>query len=164
MELVVRELTEDDAAAVTRAVHESLEHLRRWLPWAQEEPHDVAWRREFVRAVDHGGGDRLFGAFLGDDLVGCCGLHARLGAGGREIGYWVHVDQTGRGIATEMARRLVAVAFEDPGVTYVEIHHEAANRASGRVPEKLGFAPQARLDERGHHVWRLPRDGRPAAP
>lgn len=152
-DLVVRQLTEDDAAAVTRAVHESLEHLRRWMPWAEEEPHDVAWRREFIRASDA----RLFGAFLGDDVVGCCGLHARLGDGAYEIGYWVHADHTGRGIATEMARRLVALAFEDATVTHVEIHHLPANLASARVPEKLGFTTVTDLDEHGHRVWRLVR-------
>jgi ribosomal-protein-serine acetyltransferase len=154
--VVVREIGEADAEAVTRATHASLHHLRPWMPWALEEPRDAAWRVTFIRE-SRARGDRLFAAFAGDDVVGCCGLHARIGEGGREIGYWVHADHLRQGIATAMARHLVAVAFADPAVGFVEIHHDADNVASGGVPAKLGFTRVAEADEQGHVVWRLSR-------
>src|SRR5438093_1311993 len=67
------------------------------------------------------------------------GLHRRIGPGGLEIGYWVHVDHVGHGYATTAAGALTTLAFEDPAITHVEIHVEPANAASNRVPEKLGF-------------------------
>lgn len=155
MALVVRELTEQDAEAVTRATHASLHHLRRWLPWALEEPKDVAFRRAFIREAGDRG-ERLFGAFLGGEVVGCCG-HRRIGEGGREIGYWVHADHLRRGIATAMAHHVVAVAFSDPAVSFVEIHHAPGNAASGGVPAKLGFTRVEALDADRHVVWRLVR-------
>jgi ribosomal-protein-serine acetyltransferase len=156
VDVVVRELNEEDAEAVTRATHASLEHLRRWMPWALEEPKDAAFRAAFIRDA-RARGDRLFAAFLGDDVIGCCGLHARIGDGGREIGYWVHADHLRQGVATTMARHLVAVAFADPAIAFVEIHHDAGNVASGRVPDKLGFTRTDAVDADGHVVWRLSR-------
>jgi RimJ/RimL family protein N-acetyltransferase len=159
--LVVRPWAEDDAPALSRAVAESLEHLRPWMPWAADEPRDDAWRRAWIRdAAAAGSTERIFGAWVGDDVVGACGLHARVGPGTLEIGYWTHAAFTRRGIATEMARRLTAIAFEDPSIGRVEIHHEPDNVASARVPEKLGFT-RVGTDEQGHVVWRLQRAARP---
>jgi ribosomal-protein-serine acetyltransferase len=165
MDLVVRELTDADAEAVTRAVHASLEHLRPWMPWAADEPRDAAWRRGFQRESAERG-DRLFGAFLCDEVVGCCGLHPRIGDGGREIGYWVAAGHVRRGVATEMAHRMVETAFADPAVTHVEIHHEPGNVASAGVPGKLGFTRLDEVSDQNHVIWRLERGahGSPAAP
>lgn len=134
LDVVVRRLTVDDAPAVHEAILESLDHLRPWMPWAAGEPlrldERVAWLRESTESS---------GIFVGEQFVGGCGLHARIGAGGREIGYWVRATWTGRGIATEAARQLIAGAAELVGVDHVEIHHDRANLASRRIPEKLGF-------------------------
>ena len=47
-----------------------------------------------------------YGIFLPDGaLVGGCGLHRRIGPSALEIGYWVHVAHTRRGIATASAGR-----------------------------------------------------------
>ena len=64
----------------------------------------------------------------------------RIGPGGLEIGYWVRTDRTGRGVATEAAGLLTDAALALPDVDHVEIHHDEANAASGRVPAKLGYA------------------------
>jgi ribosomal-protein-serine acetyltransferase len=57
-----------------------------------------------------------------------------VGDGGLEIGYWVHGDWTGRGIATDAAVALTDAALGLPGIDWVEIYHDAANVASGRIP------------------------------
>jgi ribosomal-protein-serine acetyltransferase len=135
VEIVVRPYTIDDAPALHAAILESVEHLRPWMPWIAFEPltldERVAWLRDVHEAE---------GIFVGDTCVGGTGLHDRIGPTGREIGYWVRVGWTGRGIATEAARQLTERAFTMPGVDHVEIHHDKANVASGRVPEKLGYA------------------------
>jgi ribosomal-protein-serine acetyltransferase len=61
-----------------------------------------------------------------------------------EIGYWVHRDHTGRGLATDASAALCAAAFALPGIDRVVIRHDAANAASAAVPRKLGFTEVSR--------------------
>lgn len=127
----------EDAPALHESVMASLEHLRPWMPWIALEPQTVEQRE--ARIVEWSETGEGYGLWLGDVHVGGCGLHDRIGPGMREIGYWVRAGFTGRGLATEAARRMVAVAWSLPDVDVVEIHHDKANVASGRVPAKLGF-------------------------
>jgi RimJ/RimL family protein N-acetyltransferase len=135
MDVVVRPYTPDDAVALHEAILESVEHLRPWMPWAALEPLTLEQRIAWLQA-----GTDALGIFVGDACVGGTGMHDRLGdAAGREIGYWVRAGWTGRGVATEAARQVVQRAFALAEVQFVEIHHDKANVASRRVPEKLGF-------------------------
>jgi len=166
--LVLRPWAESDADALATAITDSIEHLRPFLPWIAHEPLSLTDRRAMIAgwATDvQNGGDQIFGAFIGTRIVGGCGLHHRLGAGGLEIGYWVHKDHVRRGIATAMARALTEAAFADPEIERVEIHHDAANVASGGVPKGLGYRlvsteprPIAAPGETGVHlIWRFTR-------
>lgn len=140
--LVLRTWTVDDVPALRDAVTASLDHLRPWMPWASSEPVADAERVEFVRRSESehaAGGDVVFGVFLDGVVVGGTGLHRRRGPGVLEIGYWIHVDHVGRGYAGELAAALTTTAFDQPGIGRVEIHHDRANVASRRVPERLGY-------------------------
>ncbi|HEY6566676.1 MAG TPA: GNAT family N-acetyltransferase [Actinomycetota bacterium] len=64
-----------------------------------------------------------------------------------EIGYAMHPDHHGMGYATEAARELLRVAFEELGVHRVIGRTEARNTASARVMEKLGMRREAHLIE-----------------
>jgi RimJ/RimL family protein N-acetyltransferase len=63
-------------------------------------------------------------------------------------------------------RRLCAEAFTDPAIQRVEIHHDRANFASGRVAAAAGFAfvgerrddAAAPAEEGVQWIWRLGRD------
>jgi len=168
MDVSLRHLREEDAEGLTAAVHESLGELRPWMPWAAGEPRQVSDRLELIRRWEREnaeGGDQSFGIFVDGAAAGACGLHRRIGPGGLEIGYWVRTGDTGRSVATEAARRLCTIAFAQPGVDHVEIHHDRANAASGRIPAKLGFsriaerpgAPETPGEEGVEVVWRLTR-------
>ena len=125
-----------------RAIGASIEHLRPWMPWAGAEPLPRETRLAFIEASQRSWDadqDFTYGMFVDDAPVGGCGLHRRLGDGAIEIGYWVHVAWTGRGLATIAAGALVDAAFAMADIERVEIHHDKANAASRRVPEKLGF-------------------------
>ena len=91
---------------------------------------------------------------MGDQIVGGCGLHRRVGPGGLEIGYWVHAAWTRRGLATAAVRQLAAEAFADPAIAFVEIHHDPANVASGAVAAVAGFT---RVAAAPRAIWRLSR-------
>jgi ribosomal-protein-serine acetyltransferase len=164
MAVELRHWREEDAEALQRAVAESADHLRPWMPWVDSGPRTVAQRRAWIASLDRGG-DEVFGIFENGEVVGGCGLHRRLGTDGLEIGYWIHVAHTRRGHATQTVRLLLERAFADPAIERVEIHHDRANVASRGVPVKLGFEhvgdrpePQKAPAEEGvESVWRLTR-------
>jgi RimJ/RimL family protein N-acetyltransferase len=135
VDLVVRPFQVEDAPLLHDAILDSHDHLRPWMPRIAGEPLTLEQRAEWVRSAKES-----VGVFLGGLVVGGTGLHDRIGPGGREIGYWVRAGWTGRGIATEAARIMTERAYAIDGVDHVEIHHDKANRASGRVPAKLGYA------------------------
>ena len=140
--LEIRRWVPDDAEAVHQAITRSVDHLRPWFGWISFEPLDVIARRALFAEWERGwadGGDVLFGIWDHDLVLGSVGLHRRLGPGGLEIGYWVHVDHLGQGIAPKAAAAVTDLAFTVGGIDRVEIHHDVENHASRRVPAKLGF-------------------------
>ena len=81
-------------------------------------------------------------------LVGDCVLTITSGPHRQgEIGFVVHPDHQGKGYATEAARTLLRIAFEDLGLHRVVGRLEARNAASARVLEKLGMREEAHLVE-----------------
>ena len=150
--LVIRPWTDDDVDALSEAVTASIEHLRPWMKWAAHEPLTREERLGVIARFREGweaGDDFTMGIFIDGTAIGGTGLHPRIGAGGVEIGYWIHVDHSGRGYATEVAGALARVALALDGIERVEIHHDIANVASGRIPAKLGFT---RTEERRRDI------------
>src|SRR5262249_57681308 len=97
----------------------------------------------------------------GGAAVGSCGLMARIGPGGLEIGYWVRAGRLRQGLATAAAAALVDAAFGPPGLDRGGIVHDEANVGSKGGPRKLGFPQIARRRE--PHGPEAPRDLCPAA-
>ena len=130
-----------DLDASLRTVAESLEHLKPWMAWAVDG-YGVAEAAAYLDRceAEWESGAAYNYAVLGPDaaLVGSCGLMARIGPGGLEIGYWLHPRYTGQGIITRAAAALTAEAFRI-GADRVEITHDVANERSGAVPRRLGF-------------------------
>jgi RimJ/RimL family protein N-acetyltransferase len=148
---VIRCWEPSDAPAQLDALLDNLDHLRPWLPWAQETPtleRQLGFLRECRSRFDRGE-DYTFGVFAPTgEVIGGAGLHTRLGPGVLEIGYWIHGGWTGRGLATEIAAALTRVAFEVERVDRVEIRVVPDNVRSARVAQKLGFRHEATLRRR----------------
>lgn len=167
-----------DAAALKEAIDSSLDHLRPWMPWAQDEPQPqeekVALLRRFRGRFDLGQ-DFVYGAFTrdGSEVVGGTGLHTRVGDDAFEIGYWIRKSRIGAGLATELCAALTKVAFEVCEVDRLEIRVDPANERSAAIPLKLGYQQEARLrrrlpggdgEPRDVIVFTLFRDGYAASP
>ncbi|GAA2800732.1 GNAT family N-acetyltransferase [Saccharopolyspora taberi] len=163
----LRRWRRDDLDEMLRVVTEALDHLTPWMPWAED--YDREKGAAFLEACDAGweSGKEYGYAILSDAgaIIGSAGMMARIGPGGLEIGYWLHPDHTGRGVATRAAEALVLEAFRI-GADRVEIVHDAANRASGAVPRRLGFTevdrrppqePVTAAEDGVDVVWRLLR-------
>ncbi len=139
--VVLRRYHESDIDGLYAAIEENRDHLRPHMPWADES------RDEFIAFVTDSiaqwnrGADRNYA--IVDDASGCylgaCGLHDRVGADGREIGYWLVAAATGRGIVTAAARALTATALAIHGVSRVEIHCDEANVRSAAVARRLSY-------------------------
>lgn len=159
--LVIRCYDPRDAALVKEAIDSSLDHLRPFMAWADDEPQPVeqkvALLRRFRAAFD-AGENFTYGIFDAEErqVLGGTGLHPRIGPGGLEIGYFVRASATRQGIATESSAALIRVAFEVCEADRVEIRIDPRNRASFGIPRRLGFPEEATLRRR------LPaRDGEP---
>ena len=143
--LVIRPWTVADAPALRQAVIDSVDHLLPWMPWAADEPLTLEQRIDMIGKWDDersANAGAVYGILLADGTaVGGTGFHRRHPDGPHilEIGYWVHVDHVGQGIATEAAEALTDAAFALPNTTAVEIQHHPDNHASAAVPRKLGY-------------------------
>jgi RimJ/RimL family protein N-acetyltransferase len=159
--LVLRCWDPRDAPLLAEAVAESLDDLRRWMPWASDEPQTleqrVALLRQFRARFDLAD-DFVYGIFGSDesDVVGGTGLHRRVGEEAFEIGYWIRSTRAGAGLATEAAAALTRVAFDVCGVDRVEIRVDPANERSRAIPRRLGYVEEATLRRRLHYPE--PRD------
>jgi RimJ/RimL family protein N-acetyltransferase len=175
--VTLRRNREADAAAVAKAVGESLDHLQPWMPWAKPGAASVQAQAARLAEVEAGwqrGTDFVYllvpedadgDATAGEDAVlGMIGLHRRLGPGAIEIGYWTHVAHSGRGYMTAAAKAITQVAEALDDVSRVEIHTDEANVRSAAIPPKLGYRldrvdtrrPEAPAESGRLQIWVRP--------
>lgn len=113
------------------------------------EPISLGDRRELLASWEEkwrAGGDSYMAMAHGDEIVGGIGLHWHGHEDRVEIGYWVRTGSTGKGYATEAAEMLTTAALVVPRVDVVAIHHDLANDASRRIPERLGYRLARQID------------------
>lgn len=142
--LVLRCYEPEDVHALLEAVEESMDALRPWIPWAQEEPSLLKFT-SFVRR-SRGDYDLMTNFNLAmierqtGRLLGGAGLHRVDWEAGRfEIGYWLRRSAWGHGYASEAVGHLTRFVFERLSANRVELHIEVANMRSRALAERLGF-------------------------
>ncbi|GLC24689.1 GNAT family N-acetyltransferase [Roseisolibacter agri] len=165
--LLLRRWRPEDASPLHDALAPSVAHLKPWIPWTVAEPAPVpqleARLARFAEAIAERRAWQ-WGIFAADTgaLLGGISLHPRdahtrvpFDAADRvEIGYWLRVDATGQGYATEAVRAVLAVARALPHVSHVEIRCDARNAPSAAIPRRLGFRHARTLDQL--MVWEHP--------
>ena len=122
------------------------EELARFVPGVPR-PYTLDDARDFVRrsiASDHDTCP-VFAIERDGHVIGGCNLDIDREADTAELGYAVGRESRGRGIATEIACRLVQHAFEDLDVAVVWARADAENGASHRVLEKVGMTHEGTL-------------------
>lgn len=143
----------EDAPLLSAAIEASLAHLQEWMPWAASEPKNLDERIALLRSMRAAfdkDEEYVYGIFdrAESAVIGGTGLHRRGDDNCLEIGYWIHVDYTNRGLATEISAALTKVAFAIHRVDWVEIHCDPNNARSASVPRKLGYTHEATLRKR----------------
>jgi len=151
--LVMRCWEPSDAGALRDALDRSDRHLRPWIPFMKDEPRTLQQTAEWLqrlRAEFDLGRNFRYGMFEreGDALAGEIVLLDRVGPGGLEIGYLVHLGFERLGYAREASCAMIRLAFEHHGVDRVEIHCAPGNAASAAIPARLGFEHEATLKRR----------------
>jgi RimJ/RimL family protein N-acetyltransferase len=151
--LVIRCYEPRDAPLLKDAIDSSLEHLRPWMPWAENEPQTLEEKTDLLklfRSQFDLGENFVYAIFSADETeqVGGSGLHPRVEPGGLEIGYFIRASATRQGFVTESTAALTRVGFEICGADRIEIRIEPGNDASFGVPRKLGFIEEATLRRR----------------
>jgi [ribosomal protein S5]-alanine N-acetyltransferase len=101
--------------------------------------------REALVRIDQNRCDRTGSFFavtraMDGALIGACAVD-RTAGGAWEFGYWYGKPYWRQGYATEAARPVMRLAFEELGAERLVAHWFFDNPASGRVLEKLGFVP-----------------------
>lgn len=139
-----------DAPALRAAIDASLVQLQEWLPWAVTEPSPVEELASRLREFQERFRAHQEWTFALLDLrtgalLGGAGVHRRAAADALEIGYWLRVEATGRGLATEAVRALTRLALGPGGVERVEIRCDPRNVRSIAVARRAGFRHLATL-------------------
>jgi RimJ/RimL family protein N-acetyltransferase len=149
--LLLRPFTAADLPALL-AIHSRAE-VARYLYWEPRSEAEVrqALEKKVRSTAIRADGDNLSLAVAlktSSELIGDCTLfflssEHRQG----EIGFLFHPDHQGRGYATEAARLLLRLGFEDLGLHRIVGRLEARNAASARVLGRLGMRQEAHLVE-----------------
>lgn len=146
--LLLRPYRDSDLPAFTD-LH-TREDVARYLPWETRD--ELACRAALARH------DSLELA-RDDDVITLAGFDVETGRlaaelvlflrsvehRGGEIGYVVHPDFQGRGVASEGARALLQIAFDVLGMHRVVARIDARNTASAAVAKRIGMRHEALL-------------------
>lgn len=139
----LRQLQSGDVDAMYAAVRESIPEVSRWLPWchqgyARSETADfvayaaTVWKNNMQ--YPFGIFDAEGSGFLGGISINHIARPNRLA----NVGYWVRTSRTRQGIAVRAVLLAARFAFEQQGLTRLEIACIPTNTASRRVAEKAG--------------------------
>ena len=148
--VVIRPYREEDAQTLMDAINESRDHLRPWMPWANDHQAVEETRTWIVRSLAQRLLRESFNLSLWEiasgRFLGAVGLHPRgWDARAFEIGYWVRASAEGHGYVSEAVRLLTDYAFDTLSANRVAIHCDARNQRSAAVAERLGFVREALL-------------------
>ncbi|MEV6316788.1 GNAT family N-acetyltransferase [Streptomyces sp. NPDC051776] len=149
--LVLRLFTPDDVDDMY--AYQGLESVARYLyrPPRTREGCEEAVARNAAATRWEEDGDALTLAMcrrtepgvIGEVVVKCASAYARQA----EIGWILNPEHEGRGYATEAARALAVMAFDDLGVHRLFARIDVENTGSTRLCERLGMRREAHLIE-----------------
>jgi ribosomal-protein-serine acetyltransferase len=142
--LLLTPIDTSDSQELWASVEGSRAHLEPWLPWVPfNTDAEASYRYADASATDwdHARAcrftirDRSSRAFLG--VVGLEAFaHLHLSV---ELGYWLRLDATRRGVMTEASRAVLHWSFAKVNVHRVRVAAATDNHASLAVIRRLGF-------------------------
>jgi RimJ/RimL family protein N-acetyltransferase len=167
--LLIRGREANDAEGLKEAIDSSLDHLRRWMPWAHHEPESIELKRDRIarQCAEFLAGEQLhLGIFSreGTRVLGSVSIRNDAPSGIANFGYWLRADETRQGYATEAVLGCMFAAFRELDAHTAEIYCDPANVRSAAIPARLGYLrmpPAVRKTADGRdrmsEVWQLER-------
>lgn len=142
-DILLREVTIEDAAAIYEAIDTHRDYLKIWLPFV-DKMRSVADEEAFLKSVLSVPAERresIFGIWNErNEICGLIGFHFSDFDNHRtEIGYWLLPEYQHRGIVTESVRKLCQWAVSEKGIKRIQIRCATGNAASNGIPIRLGF-------------------------
>lgn len=142
-DILLREVTIEDAAAIYQAIDTHRDYLKTWLPFV-DKMRSVADEEAFLKSVLSVPAERrepIFGIWNErNEICGLIGFHFSDFDNHRtEIGYWLLPEYQHRGIVTESVRKLCHWAVSEKGIKRIQIRCATGNAASNGIPIRLGF-------------------------
>lgn len=148
--LLIKPRQVGEGAAIAKAVRESLDHLKPWMPFAKTEPMIEQMEEHCRKSLSEFVARTNFTLSIydrdGKTFIGSTGLHRpNWSVPSFHLGYWIHRDFEGKGFITESTNALTRYAFEVFGARRVEIRCDGRNQRSLSVMKKLGFVQEGIL-------------------
>lgn len=130
------------AREVLKIINSNRDHLRRWLPWADNlcsvadvEKIIAVWRQQCAQNRGFQAGIWHEGQFCG--MVGH--LNVDWVSRWMILCYWLDITRQGRGIMTACCRAMIGHAFNEWNLHRVTIECATENERSCAVAKRLGF-------------------------
>jgi ribosomal-protein-serine acetyltransferase len=142
--LFIRMPLPGDGRAVYEAIKASIQELKPWMPFAQQEQSEenveANIRESYIQFLKRE--DLRLLVFLKDsgEFVASSGLHRMNWSVPKfEIGYWIDTRFSGNGYMTEAVQGIVDFATKELKARKLEIRCDTRNKKSRAIPERLGF-------------------------
>ncbi|MCM3737045.1 GNAT family N-acetyltransferase [Bacillus cytotoxicus] len=155
--LLIRMPKPGDGKEVYKAINESIEELKPWMPFSQKEQTEqeveANIRESHVKFLARE--DLRLLIFLKEtgEFIASSGLHRiNWDIPKFEIGYWIDSRYSGKGYMTEAVTGIVNFAFQELQANRIEIRCDSKNVKSRAIPERLGFKLEGILENNSKSV------------
>ena len=149
----IRKFQSNDSENFQKAVKESFEHMREFMPWCHSEyslQESKAWVESRKEAWDSGQ-DYSFIIYSKSDNSLLGGVDINLIINQHKvanIGYWIRKTALNQGVATEAVKLILGFGFNTLEMNRLEIITLPNNHASRKVAEKVGAKYDGLLEKR----------------
>lgn len=150
--LIIRKPNQNDLIPLNKAVNNTVELLRQWMPWAMDS--SLQTTETFINSAVHAwesDNQTIFPMIVvtrdNNQLISCSGYNEKsdVTVPFFEIGYWLDVDYQGKGLMTEAVNALTRLAFVKYHAARVQIVADPLNTKSTAIAERCGFEKEAVL-------------------
>ena len=151
--LLIRPRISTDSEMVFKAIQESFNELREWMPWAKSPDITLDYVVKASLRAEEGFRAKTeftFSILDRDEkfFIGGIGLQAPiLATSSFNIAYWLNSNCTGQGLMTEAANALCRYCFEVLNAQSIESHCAVTNKRSLALISRLGFKVEKILEK-----------------
>lgn len=150
--LRLREVRDSDAAALF-SIHSDAKVMRYWsypawteLEQAEQKIADIQRQRRELDMLVWAIADADSDLLIGSSAI----FYMDLAQARAEVGYSLHPDWQGRGLASEALQLVLGYVFNELGLRRIEADIDPRNLPSCRLVERFGFVREGLLRERWH--------------